>query len=78
MDTRTHGVQGTGCHLCISSPTLSCISRDTAAHSNANAGAAAAAVILKCLGNKDEKSVYRLGIDILVLDSPDSWLQSWI
>lgn len=50
----------------------------TAAHSNANAGAAAAAVILKCLGNKDEKSVYRLGIDILVLDSPDSWLQSWI
>lgn len=84
VDTRIHGVQGVikGTALgaiCVYPPKhFHATLGDTAAHSNANAGSAAAAVILNCLGNKDKKSVYRLGIDILFLDIPDSWLQSWI
>lgn len=84
MDTRIHGVQGVikGTALgaiCVYLPKhLHASLGNTAAHSNANAGSAAAAVIVYGLGNKDEKNVYRLGIDILFLDIPDSWLQSWI
>lgn len=74
--SRCHKGHSTGCHLCVSPETLPCISRWHCSTQQCKCRLSSCCCFLNCLGNKDEKSVYRLGIDIL--DIPDSRVQSWI